>query len=73
MRKHIVKSLWQVLKQLQIEQHGLLIEENVKVADELSMYKLIGIDFNVDYIQQCLACVYGDGTVHYYDEIRQQN
>ena len=48
-------------------------EQNVKVADELSMYKIIGIDHNVDYNTAVLACVYGDGTVHYYDEIRQQN
>lgn len=48
-------------------------EQNVKVADELSMYKIIGIDHNVDYNTAVLACVYGNGTVHYYDEIRQQN
>jgi len=48
-------------------------EDNVKVADELSTYKVIGIDFNVDYMSAVLACVYGDGTIHYYDEIRQQN
>lgn len=48
-------------------------EEHIKTADELSSYLIIGIDFNVDYMSAVLACVYGDGTVHYLDEIRQQN
>jgi hypothetical protein len=48
-------------------------ENNVKVADQYSSYKVIGIDFNVDYMSACLACIYGNGTVHYIDEIRQHN
>jgi hypothetical protein len=48
-------------------------EEHVKVAKDYSTYKVIGVDFNVDYMSAVLACIYGDGTIHYYDEIRQQN
>lgn len=48
-------------------------DDHVKVADEYSAYKVIGVDFNVDYMSAVLACIYGDGTIHYYDEIRQQN
>jgi len=48
-------------------------DDNVKQADELSSYQVIGIDHNVDYNTAVLACIYGDGTVHYIDEIRQQN
>ena len=48
-------------------------DEHIKVADELSSYKVIGIDFNVDYMSAVLACIYGDGTIHYIDEIRQNN
>ena len=48
-------------------------EEHVKRADELSSYQVIGIDHNVDYNTAVLACIYGDGTVHYIDEIRQRN
>ena len=48
-------------------------DEHIRHADELSAYQVIGIDFNVDYMSAVLACIYGDGTVHYVDEIRQQN
>ena len=48
-------------------------DEHIIQADELSSYQVIGIDFNVDYMSAVLACIYGDGTVHYIDEIRQQN
>lgn len=48
-------------------------DEHIKTADELSSYLVIGIDFNVDYMSAVLACIYGDGTVHYLDEIRQNN
>ena len=48
-------------------------DEHIIQADELSSYQVIGIDFNVDYMSAVLACIYGDGTVHYMDEIRQQN
>ena len=46
---------------------------HIKVAKEKSSYWAIGIDFNVDYMSAVLANIYGDGTVHYVDEIRQQN
>jgi hypothetical protein len=48
-------------------------DEHIRVADELSSYKVIGLDFNVDYMSAVLACIYGDGTIHYIDEIRQNN
>ena len=48
-------------------------DEHVKTADENSSYWAIGIDFNVDYMSAVLANIYGDGTVHYVDEIRQHN
>ena len=48
-------------------------DEHIRVADELSSYQVIGIDHNVDYNTAVLACIYGDGTIHYIDEIRQQN
>jgi len=48
-------------------------EEHVKVADELSPYEIVGIDFNIDYMSAVLVSVYADGTVHYSDEIRQNN
>ena len=46
---------------------------NVKTAEELSSYYVIGCDFNVDYMSAVLGCIYGDGTIHYFDEIRQNN
>ena len=48
-------------------------DEHIRQATELSSYQVIGIDFNVDYMSAVLACIYGDGTVHYIDEIRQRN
>ena len=48
-------------------------DEHIKTADESSSYWVIGLDFNVDYMSAVLANVYGDGTVHYVDEIRQRN
>ena len=48
-------------------------KQNVKKAEELSSYFVVGIDFNVDYMSAVLACVYGDETVHYIDEIRMRN
>ena len=48
-------------------------DEHIKIADESSSYWVIGLDFNVDYMSAVLANVYGDGTVHYVDEIRQRN
>lgn len=47
--------------------------EHLKTTDEFSSYWAIGIDFNVDFMSAVLANIYGDGTVHYVDEIRQQN
>lgn len=46
---------------------------HIKKADNLTEKKWIGMDFNVDYMTAVLACEYTDGTVHYYDEIRQSN
>ena len=48
-------------------------EQNVKVAQESSSYWVVGIDFNVDYMSAVLANIYGDGTIHYVDEIRLKN
>ena len=48
-------------------------DNNVKIAEELSSYLVIGCDFNVDYMSAVLGCIYGDGTIHYFDEIRQNN
>ena len=47
--------------------------EHIKTTNEYSSYWAIGIDFNVDYMSAVLVNIYGDGTVHYVDEIRQQN
>ena len=48
-------------------------KRNVKKAEELSSYFVVGIDFNVDYMSAVYACIYGDDTVHYLDEIRMRN
>ena len=48
-------------------------DEHIKTTTEYSSNWIIGCDFNVDYMTAVLANVYGDGTVHYVDEIRQQN
>ena len=48
-------------------------DEHIKTTNDYSSYYVIGIDFNVDYMSAVLACIYGNGTVHYIDEIRQQN
>lgn len=47
--------------------------EHLKVADQLSSYQVVGIDFNVDYMSAVLVSIYGDQTIHYVDEIRQNN
>jgi len=47
--------------------------EHLKVADELSTYQVVGLDFNVDYMSACLVSIYGNQTIHYIDEIRQDN
>jgi len=46
---------------------------HIKKADTLTGNRFIGMDFNVDYMSAVLACEYTDGTVHYFDEIRQSN
>jgi hypothetical protein len=46
---------------------------HIKKADGLTTERFIGMDFNVDYMSAVIACVYTDGTIHYYDEIRQSN
>jgi hypothetical protein len=47
--------------------------KHVTKTSDLSSYRVAGIDFNVDYMSAVCASVYGDGTVHYYDEIRLKN
>lgn len=32
-----------------------------------------GIDFNVDYMSASIGCIYSDGVVHFFDEIRLSN
>mgnify|MGYP004000432355 FL=1 len=46
---------------------------NVRKAEGLTSERFIGMDMNVDYMSAVIACVYSDGTIHYYDEIRQSN
>ena len=46
---------------------------HIKKADGLTSERFIGMDMNVDYMSAVIACVYTDGTIHYYDEIRQSN
>ena len=46
---------------------------HIKKADSLTGNRFIGMDFNVDYMSAVFACEYTDGTVHYFDEIRQMN
>jgi len=48
-------------------------EVNIRKADTLTSERFIGMDFNVDYMSAVIGCVYTDGTIHYYDEIRQTN
>ena len=48
-------------------------DEHIKKTNEYSSHWVVGCDFNVDYMTAVLANIYGDGTVHYVDEIRQQN
>jgi len=48
-------------------------DTHLKRADELSLNKWWGMDENVDYMTAVLACQYTDGTIHYFDEIRQSN
>mgnify|MGYP003132789710 CR=1 FL=1 len=46
---------------------------HVKKAAELSSDRFIGMDFNVMYMSAVHGCFFTDGTVHYFDEIRQSN
>ena len=46
---------------------------HVKKAEQLSVNRWWGVDENVDYMTAVLACEYTDGTIHYFDEIRQSN
>jgi len=46
---------------------------HVKKAKELSDNLFWGMDFNVDYMSAVLGCEYSDGTIHYFNEIRQTN
>lgn len=46
---------------------------HIKKADELTQNMWWGMDENVDYMTAVIACQYTDGTVHYFDEIRQSN
>tara|TARA_Y100000593_G_C4321132_1_gene343857 strand:+ start:6363 stop:7574 length:1212 start_codon:yes stop_codon:yes gene_type:complete len=47
--------------------------EHVKTAEELSPNKIIGLDFNIDYMTAVLCSVFSDGTIHFEDEIRRSN
>tara|TARA_R110000737_G_scaffold305454_1_gene313034 strand:+ start:111 stop:1316 length:1206 start_codon:yes stop_codon:yes gene_type:complete len=46
---------------------------HVKKAQDIAINKWIGMDMNVDYMTAVIACEYTDGTIHYFDEIRQSN
>ena len=46
---------------------------HIKQAEELTVNLFWGVDFNVDYMTAVLGCEYSDGTIHYFDEIRQSN
>ena len=46
---------------------------HVRKAEQLSSSLFWGMDFNVDYMSAVLGCEYSNGTVHYFDEIRQTN
>ena len=46
---------------------------HVKKAKQLSNNLFWGMDFNVDYMSAVLGCEYSNGTIHYFDEIRQTN
>jgi hypothetical protein len=46
---------------------------HVKKAEQLSNNLFWGMDFNVDYMSAVLGCEFSDGTIHYFDEIRQTN
>ena len=46
---------------------------HVRKAEQLSSSLFWGMDFNVDYMSAVLGCEYTDGTIHYFDEIRQTN
>jgi len=48
-------------------------ETHIKKATDISGKQWWGMDQNVDYMTAVLACEYTDGTVHYFDEIRQSN
>ena len=48
-------------------------EIHVKKATDISSKQWWGMDMNVDYMTAVLACEYTDGTIHYFDEIRQSN
>jgi len=48
-------------------------EIHLKKAQDIATNKWWGMDQNVDYMTAVLACEYTDGTVHYFDEIRQSN
>ena len=46
---------------------------HIKEATDPPPVRVIGMDFNVDYMTSLLIGEYSDGTVHYMDEIRQSN
>ena len=46
---------------------------HVKQAEELTADLFFGLDFNIDFMTAVLGCKYSDGTIHYFDEIRQSN
>ena len=48
-------------------------KSHVKQAEELTADQFFGLDFNIDFMTAVLGCKYSDGTIHYFDEIRQSN
>lgn len=40
---------------------------------EISNVIRCGVDFNVDYMTASIFCIYTDGTIHFFDEIRLKN
>ena len=48
-------------------------DKHLRKAETLTGKKYIGLDYNVDYASAVVFCEYTDGTIHYYDEVRQMN
>ncbi|MBC8428081.1 MAG: terminase [Candidatus Pelagibacter sp.] len=44
--------------------------KHLKTNNDRTYVKYAGIDFNVDHMSAEIACEFGDGHIHYFDEIR---